>query len=158
MVLPFRGITIPVGSVVKQICSRSFRTAREKSQKSIQWLRYFAFPPSIPARSLEISFSIRSSFQKYHELSLEVHDFYFGAVPVNGSLTLPFINLLSDVNFAYPTAKAARTHAQRSSGNTYFYQFVISLFDAKKTFAYGFDLEFANSFASSAIALMSTHS
>lgn len=51
----------------------------------------------------------------------EIRMYYFGAFPVCKETALQFINLLSDVYFVYGIDKAAKLHAEKSSGKTFYY-------------------------------------
>lgn len=50
----------------------------------------------------------------------EVRSFYFGDNLQNNQSMAKYVELLSDVNFAYGIDKAVRTHAASSKGKTYY--------------------------------------
>lgn len=55
----------------------------------------------------------------------EVRKFYFGDKPVNRDTLQQFVRLLDDVLFIYGTDKSVRAQAARSTGKTFYYQYVL---------------------------------
>lgn len=53
----------------------------------------------------------------------EIRKYYFGALAVCKETALQYINLLSDVFFVYGIDKAAKMHAEKSSGKTFYYMY-----------------------------------
>lgn len=100
LVLPFRGVDLPADSQVSWA---------ENSQTKASASNLALIPQHF-------------AIQEYRRLSQEVHNLYFGARPADASARTSFINLMSDMNFAYHSAKSAKVHAQRSSAKTFLYQ------------------------------------
>lgn len=56
-------------------------------------------------------------------MAQEIRTYYFGALPVCKETALQYINLLSDIFFVYGIDKAAKIHAENTSGKTFYYMY-----------------------------------
>lgn len=66
-----------------------------------------------------------SYFSKdYDTMIKDVRKFYFGDKPVDANSLQEFVKLLSDVFFIYGIDKSVKAQAKRSTGQTYYYQWV----------------------------------
>lgn len=57
-------------------------------------------------------------------MAQEIRKYYFGASTVCKETAMQYINLMSDVYFVYGIDKAAKIHAEKSSGKTFYYMYV----------------------------------
>lgn len=55
----------------------------------------------------------------------DVRKYYFGDKSINRDTLTSFIRLLDDVFFFYGIDKSARAQATRSTGKTFYYQYVL---------------------------------
>lgn len=58
--------------------------------------------------------------QQYKNLAKEIREFYFKDAAIDENTLKPYIDLLSDVNFAYGINKAVKRHAAKTNSKTYF--------------------------------------
>lgn len=78
------------------------------------------FEIGLPLAQLKYSFD-SDEFRLYKE---EIRNFYFGNKSVNGNSVPEFLKLLDDTFFIYGIDKSVKAQAKRSSGKTYYFQWV----------------------------------
>lgn len=61
---------------------------------------------------------------EYREIMKDVRKQYFGEKAINRDTLTQFVRLLDDVLFIYGIDKAAKVQANRSTGKTFYYQYV----------------------------------
>lgn len=64
-------------------------------------------------------------FQEYRAVNNEIRQFYFGNDVIDNSKSAEYVSLLSDVNMLYGIDKAAKLHAIKSKGKTYYARLVL---------------------------------
>lgn len=62
--------------------------------------------------------------KEYDSMIKDVRKFYFGDKPVDANSLQEFVKLLSDVFFIYGIDKSVKAQAKRSTGKTFYYQWV----------------------------------
>lgn len=58
--------------------------------------------------------------QEYQKIGKDVRQFYFDDATIDRATLKQYIDLLSDVNFAYGIDKSARRHATKSASKTFY--------------------------------------
>lgn len=54
---------------------------------------------------------------------MDIREFYFHDAPIDEKNLVRYMELLSDVNFAYGIDKSARQHAIKTNAKTYYYRY-----------------------------------
>lgn len=75
--------------------------------------------------------SIVIRLQKYKKIEREIRKFYFKDAPVDQHTLKQYIDLLSDINFAYGIDKSARQHAAKSPSRTFYFRYISHNFNQK---------------------------
>lgn len=57
----------------------------------------------------------------------QIRHHYFGDAKIDEKTVPNYIEMLSDINFAYGIDKSAREHASKTTSDTFFYRFVTEL-------------------------------
>lgn len=59
-------------------------------------------------------------FQDYRQIAQEIRQFYFGNDAITAEKLPKYVDLSSDMNFGYFINKAAKTHATKMKGKTFY--------------------------------------
>lgn len=64
-------------------------------------------------------------FQEFRAINKEIRQFYFGNDTIDKSKTPEYVSLISDLNIIYGVDKAAKLHALKSKGETFYARLVL---------------------------------
>lgn len=71
------------------------------------------------------SISMLFSFQEYHEIANEIRSFYFKDHAIDENMLEQYIDMLSDLNYAYGIYKSARQHTAKTTSKSFYYRWVL---------------------------------
>lgn len=66
-------------------------------------------------------------FQEYKQIAQEIREFYFKDAAIDEKTLNQYIEMLSDINFAYGIDKAVKRHATKTNSKTYYLRWVVIL-------------------------------
>ncbi|XP_031621135.1 uncharacterized protein LOC116339416 [Contarinia nasturtii] len=79
------------------------------------------FTLKLPFRNFNLSFESN----EYRELAKQVRQFYFGKRVIDESTAMQYMDLISDINFVYPTANSIQLHRKTSNGRAFYIRFSV---------------------------------
>lgn len=70
--------------------------------------------------------------QEYKRIASEIREFYFKGAAIDEKTLIQYIDLLSDINFAYGIDKSARQHAEKTNQKTFYARYLLFPWNFKK--------------------------